>query len=188
MRKLSVFESMTMNGYFAGPNGDMSWAHDSSGDDETQEMVRRNASTPGVLLFGRKTYEMMVSYWPTPQAKQDDPIVAKGMNEAEKIVFSHTLDNVDWQNTTLRKGDLQKEVRALKEQGGKDLVILGSGSLVAQLTEAGLIDEYQIVMKPVVLGGGQTLFGGVRGRLGLRLTDSRTMGNGSVVLRYAPAG
>ena len=101
MRKLSVFESVTLNGYFSGADGDMSWAYAHSADPEFQEFVQGNASAPGVLLFGRVTYQMMESYWPTPLASKNDPVVAKGMNEAEKVVFSRTLEKVDWANTRL---------------------------------------------------------------------------------------
>lgn len=187
MRKLSVFESVTLNGYFSGADGDMSWAYAHRADPEFQEFVQGNASAPGVLLFGRVTYQMMESYWPTPLASKNDPVVAKGMNEAEKVVFSRTLEKVDWANTRLVTGVLPDAVRTLKQQSGKDLVVLGSGSIVAQLAGAGLVDEYQIVVKPVALGKGRTLFEGIDGQMELELTSSRAFGNGSVVLTYVPA-
>ena len=187
MRKLSVFESVTLNGYFSGADGDMSWAYAHSADPEFQEFVQGNASAAGVLLFGRVTYQMMESYWPTPLASKNDPVVAKGMNEAEKVVFSRTLEKVDWANTRLVTGVLPDAVRTLKQQSGKDLVVLGSGSIVAQLAGAGLVDEYQIVVKPVALGKGRTLFEGIDGQLELELTSSRAFSNGSVVLTYVSA-
>jgi dihydrofolate reductase len=187
MRKLSIFESVTLDGYFTDLRGDMSWAHGGADDPEFQEFVKGNASDAGVLLFGRVTYQMMESYWPTPLAAKNDPVVAKGMNEAEKIVFSRTLEQAGWATTTLVKGDLLDTVRTLKKQGGKNLVVLGSGRIVAQLAGAGLVDAYQIVVKPVVLGSGRTLFEGVKERLALKLTGSRAFGNGSVVLNYVTA-
>jgi dihydrofolate reductase len=187
MRKLSIFESVTLNGYFSGPDGDMSWAHASSEDPEFQQFVRGNASVAGMLLFGRVTYQMMASYWPTPAAAQAEPVVAKGMNEAEKVVFSRTLEKVDWSKTTLVRGDVPDAVRTLKKQSGKDLVVLGSGTVVTPLVDAGLVDEYQLVVKPVVLGKGRTLFEGVKKHVALELTSSRSFGNGSVVLNYVPA-
>lgn len=186
MRKVSVFESVTLNGYYSGPDGDMSWAYALSADPEFQEFVKGNASDAGVLLFGRVTYQMMASYWPTPVAAKNDPVVAKGMNEAEKIVFTRTLKTVDWANTTIVRGDLPDAVRKLKQQSGKNLVVLGSGSIVAQLTDAGLVDEYQIVVKPVALGKGRTLFEGVKANLALTLTGSRVFRDGSLVLNYGP--
>ena len=119
-----------------------------------------NASGSGVLVFGRITYEMMASYWPTPMALQNSPAVAKGMNDMQKIVFSRTLDHASWSNTKLVKGDLPEEIRKMKKEAGPDMVILGSGSIVSQLAQESLIDEYQIALCPVVLGNGRTLFDG----------------------------
>src|SRR6185369_77378 len=108
------------------------------------------------LMFGRVTYEMMESYWPTPQAYKNDPVVAEGMNQMQKIVFSKTLDEVSWKNTKLVKRGLAAEVRKLKKEPGKDIVIMGSGTIVSQLTKEALIDSYQLVEIPVVLGKGRT--------------------------------
>lgn len=186
MGKVSVFENVTLNGFFAGPDGDLSWAYANNSDAELQEFTQRNASTPGVLLLGRVTYQMMESFWPTPAAAKIDPVVARGMNEAEKIVFSRSLKSVTWANTTLVPGDIPGAVRRLKQESGKDLVVLGSGSIVTQLTNAGLVDEYQIVVKPVVLGQGRPLFEGVDTPLALMLTSSRSFGNGTIILNYVP--
>lgn len=182
MRKLHVFDNVSLDGFFVDASGDMSWAH--RRDEEWNAFASSNASGNGELLFGRVTYEMMAAFWPTPQAAQMLPDVAAGMNTMHKIVVSRTLDTVAWQNTTLLEGDLAAEVRQLKEQPGPDIVILGSGSIVSQLTEARLIDEYQIVLNPVVLGRGRTLFETVAQRLSLRLTKTRSFANGNVVLWY----
>jgi dihydrofolate reductase len=185
MPKLTVFNHITLDGYFTDRDGDMSWAH--RNDDEWNAFVAENASGEGALLFGRKTYDMMAGYWPTPLAKQHQPDLAERMNAMPKIVFSRTLDQASWNNTTLVNGDLVAEVRDLKQRSGPGLVILGSGSIVSQLAQAGLIDEYQIVVSPVALGGGRTLFEGVRQILNLKLTNCRSFGNGNVFLRYQPA-
>lgn len=188
MRKLMVFESISADGYFADKNSGLGWAHRSSSDNsDFNSWVNSNASSGGQLLFGRITYEMMVSYWPTPMAKQNDPVVAEGMNQAGKIVFSRTLKSADWSNTTLMKGDLVEEVRKLKQGPGGGITILGSGSIVTQLAKAGLIDGYQLVVVPVVLGDGRRLFDGLDKPLDLTLTDSRKFSNGNVVLSYATA-
>ena len=184
MRKLVVFNTVTLDGYFTALNGDMSWAH--SDDAEWNAFVADNAKGGGALVFGRITYELMIQYWPTPLAAQQNPAVAERMNNLSKIVFSRTLDTVSWNNTTLVKGDVAAEMRKLKQAPGEDMVILGSGSIVAQLAQAGLIDEFQIVVKPVVLGAGRTMFDGVKAKLTLKLTTSRTFGNGNVFLRYEP--
>ena len=184
MRKLSVFNSVTLDGYFAGPNGDLSWAHDGSEDAEFNSFVADNAKGGGVLLFGRVTYELMASYWPTPDALKKDPVVAERMNSLPKVVFSRTMARAPWSNTTLVKGDLAAEVRRLKEAPGENMVILGSGSIVSQLTTMGLIDEYQFVVTPVVLGKGKAMFDGIKEKLPLKLTKTRSFGNGKVFLRY----
>ncbi len=184
MRKLVVFNSVTVDGYFTDSNGDMSWAHND--DPEWNAFVEENSSGGGVLVFGRVTYEMMKSFWPTPQALEHYPVVAKKMNDAEKIVFSRTLDQASWNNTTLVKGDLATEIRKLKQESGEDLVILGSGSIVSQLAQEGLIDEYQIVLNPVVLGAGRTMFEGLKKKLKLKLTKTRAFNNGNVFLCYEP--
>ena len=128
---------------------------------------------------------MMASFWPTPEAKKAYPIVADRMNALPKIVFSRTLDKVSWNNTGLLKGDLAGEVRKLKNQPGESMVILGSGSIVSQLAPAGLIDEYQFVVVPVALGKGRTMFEGIKEKQSLKLTGTRSFGNGNVFLTYA---
>ena len=114
------------------------------------------------------------------------PAVAEGMNKLPKIVFSRTLKTASWQNTTLVNGDPVAHVRKLKSEPGPGIAILGSGSIVSQLAGAGLIDEYQIVVNPIVLGKGRTLFEGVQEKIGLKLVKSRAFGNGNVVLYYEP--
>jgi dihydrofolate reductase len=188
MRKLITFNNVTLDGYFTDKNGDMSWAHQSGNDPEWQAFVEENSKGGGVLLFGRVTYEMMASYWPTPMAAQQMPVVAERMNSLPKIVFSRTLEKAFWSNTRLIKGDPASEVRKLKQEPGVGLVILGSGSIVSQLAQERLIDEYQIVVHPIVLGKGRTLFETVKDKLTLKLTKSRAFGNGNVLLCYEPKG
>ena len=181
MRKLTVFNLVTLDGYFAGRGGDISWHNV---DPEFQELAKAAANSGNTLLFGRVTYELMASYWPTPLAARNDPIVAEGMNRMPKIVFSRTLASAPWSNTRLIKGDLAEEVRRLKQEPGEDIAILGSGSIVSQLTQERLVDEYQIVVNPVVLGEGRTMFEGVRDKLTLKRTRTRAFGNGNVLLCY----
>lgn len=185
MRKLSAFENVSLDGFFVDATNDMSWAH--KHDAEWNAFASGNASGEGALLFGRVTYQMMASFWPTPQAAQMLPDVAAGMNRMPKFVASRTLERPDWENTTLLQGDLVAEVRALKASPGPDLVILGSGSIVSQLAQARLIDEFQLVVNPLVLGRGRTLFETVAGRLDLRFSRSRSFTNGNLVLWYEPA-
>jgi dihydrofolate reductase len=182
MRRLSAFEQVSLDGFFVDAKGDMSWAHKQ--DREWSEFAAGNAGGGGTLLFGRVTYEMMASFWPTPAAKQMNAAVAEGMNTMPKVVFSRTLEKASWKNTRLVKGDLEAEVRKMKSASGPGMVILGSGSIVSQLAKAGLIDEYQIVVNPIVLGKGRTLFETVDRRIGLKRTKTRAFGNGNVVLFY----
>ena len=186
MGKLVVFNSISLDGYFVDANGDMSWAHSGAEDDEWDEFVAANASGGGQLVFGRITYELMASYWPTAAALQNDPVVAERMNNLPKLVFSRTLDEASWNRTRLVKDGMAAEMRRLKSEPGNDVAIMGSGSIVSQLTREHLIDEYQVVVVPIVLGAGRTMFDGVGGRLGLRLTKTRSFANGNVYLRYEP--
>ena len=188
MRKLVAFNSTSLDGYFTDANGDMSFAHHIEGDAEWDAFVAGNASGGGVLLFGRKTYELMASFWPTPAAAQMMPVVAERMNNLPKVVFSRTLDKATWTNTKLVKEDLVGAVRKMKAEPGEDMAILGSGSIVSQLAPHGLIDEYQIVVIPVVLGKGRTLFEGVQDKVPLKLTKTRAFRNGNVLLCYEPIG
>lgn len=183
MRKVTVFNFITLNGCFEGPKRDISWhQHDAEGTEYAVEGLKSG----NTLLFGRVTYEMMASYWPTPVALKNDPIVAERMNNADKIVFSRTLKKAAWNNTRLVKDHIEEEIKKMKQLPGKNMTILGSGSIVTQLAEQGLIDEYQIMVDPVVLGGGTPIFKGIKHRLDLKLTATRTFRNGTVLLCYQP--
>lgn len=185
MQSLTAFITTSLDGFFADTSGDLSWAHKS--DPEWSEFVSNNASQSGTLLFGRVTYELMIRYWPTPVTKQQNPVVADGMNSAQKYVFSHTLKQATWQNTTLIKSDLVGEIQKLKQQSGKGLCILGSGTIITQLAEARLIDELQIVVSPIVLGKGKTPFETLKQRLPVKLLKTRAFTNGNVIHYYGPA-
>lgn len=186
MRKITVFNHISLDGYFVDRNGQMNWAHSAPDNQEWNAFVSQNASGSAIFLFGRVTYDLMVGFWPTAMAHQNMPEVAKSMNNSKKMVFSRKLDKVNWQNTTLLKGDLITEMRRLKQEPGDDFVIFGSGTIVTQLAERGLIDEYQLVVNPIALGAGRTMFEGLKTNLTLKLSRSRTFSNGNVVLWYLP--
>ncbi len=186
MRKLVVFNHVSLDGYFVDANGDMSWAKADHLDAEWNAFVAENASGGGVLVFGRITYELMASFWPTPFAIENMPVVAKGMNSMPKVVFSRTLDKASWNNTKLVKGSMVAEIRKMKKEPGEGMAILGSGSIVSQLAQEELIDEYQFVVNPVVLGRGRTMFDSVKEKLTLKRTKTRAFGNGNVLLCYEP--
>jgi dihydrofolate reductase len=187
MRRLTVFNSVSADGYFTDANGDMSWAH--KDDPEFNEFTASNAkrSGGGTLLFGRVTYEMMKAFWPTPEAGKAFPDVAQAMNELSKVVFSRTMKQADWQNTKLVKDDPVAAVKAMKQQSGSDMVLMGSGTIVSLLAGADLIDEYQLIVNPLVLGEGRTLFEGIKKPLPLKLVNERRFKNGNVLLSYESA-
>ena len=181
-RTLSVFNSVSIDGYFTDETSDMSWAHDQ--DPEWNKFIASNASGEAEFVFGRKTYEMMAGFWPTKEAAQTMPDVARAMNRTRKTVFSHTLKAAEWENSRVAKGDLAAEIRKMKREPGPGLLIMGSGEIVSQLTKAGLIDAYQLVVVPIVLGSGRTMFEGVSGKPRLKLTQTRAFSNGNVVCWY----
>jgi len=185
MPTLNVFNNVSLDGYFCGSEGDLSWAYQDPHDDEWNAFVANNAKGGGTLVFGRITYQMMAGYWPTASAAQQNPSLAKYMNAIPKVVFSRTMTEAAWSNTQLLRGDLIEEVRRLKGEPGTGLTILGSGSLISQLTAARLIDQYQVVVKPLVLGQGRSMFHGIGNRVALRQTGARAFGNGNVLLSYA---
>lgn len=184
MQKLIVFNHTSLDGYFVDSNGAMDWAKNDPDDAELNAFAAENAKGEGTLLFGRVTYQLMIHYWPTPMALQNHRDLAERMNRLPKIVFSTTLDEATWSNTRLVKSNMVAEIRKMKQQSGDGMVILGSGTIVSQLAQEGLIDEYQFIVDPVVLGSGRTMFEGLKNKLPLKLTTSRTFASGSVFLRY----
>ncbi len=140
--------------------------------------------TKDAILLGRKTYQLFASYWPTPSAYEDNPILAPMLNDITKIVFSRTLDRAEWNNSRLIKENMAEEISKLKGQPGEDMVILGSGSIVSALTRLGLIDEYELMVSPVVLGRGRSQFEGLDGRLKMKLIKAETLSSGIVILGY----
>jgi dihydrofolate reductase len=161
MRKLSAFIATSLDGYFEGSNQEIDWHNV---DDEFNQFAIDQINTIDTMLFGRRTYELMASYWPTPQAQSDDPEIAEKMNSYPKFVFSKSIPDATWQNTTLLR-DAETEVSKLKQQSGKGLMIFGSVNLVGNLAKSGLIDEFRILVMPVALGEGHSLFGDLGQRL-----------------------
>jgi len=182
-RKLSVFENISLDGYFTDILGDMGWAHEEHRDEEFANFTAGNAAGGGALLFGRVTYETMQAFWTTERA-QAMPEVAKMMNALPKYVFSRTLKTADWNNTTLLHGEPAAEVMRLKKESGGDITVLGSGTIVSQLVQAKLVDGYDFIICPVILGGGRTLFEDLKERRALILEQTRSFRNGKTFLSY----
>lgn len=184
MTRLYSFTMLSLDGCFADARGDMSFLH--SNDPEAREFAAENAKGGGMLVFGRITYEQMAAYWPTPLAAKNARIVAKHMNEMPKLVFSRTLGSPSWQNTRVVSSSPASEIRRLKAEQGLNMTILGSGSIVAALAAENLIDEYQLLVNPIILGDGKRLFSGVANAPRLELVTSRTFKNGNVFSSYRP--
>lgn len=176
---------MTINGFFKGPDDDTSWhMHGEEGNRYSEEKLKQE----NILLFGRVTYEMMRAFWPGEAAAAMFPVVAKMMNESEKIVLSNTLKSAGWNNTTVISGDGIQKVKELKSEEGKDITVLGSGSVISQLANAGLIDEYEFLVDPVAIGKGTPLLTGIEHNLKLKLSGSRIFHiSGAVLLTYSKA-
>ncbi len=181
MRKIIVFDNVTLDGFMAGPNGELDWA---MRDDEVTQYSKEGQASTDMFLFGRVTYEMMASFWPTPAGKSANPVFAEVLNNSPKIVFSSTLEKADWQNTEVVKELNKDEILKLKQQPGKNMMIFGSGTIVEQLTNLGLIDEYQLMVNPVILGTGRPLFTDIKDRITLKLVKTKTFSNGIVLLQY----
>jgi dihydrofolate reductase len=138
----------------------------------------------GAIMYGRTTYKFMEAYW--PNATDNDPVVTERMNNLHKIVFSKSLASADWGETTLLREIVKDEIAQLKQQPGGDIVILGSGEIISTLTTLGLMDEYRLIISPVILGNGHTLFKGVTTRVGLQLVQTKMLGNGIQLQYYVP--
>ncbi len=185
MRKVILFMLISLDGYFEGSNHNIDWHNV---DAEFQEFSNAQLELAGLLMFGRVTYELMAAYWPTPAGLMDDPLTAAAMNRLPKVVFSRTLDHVNWQNTWLVKENIVEEVQRLKDEPGRDIYVFGSSDLSVTLLQHGLIDEFHLLVNPVVLGAGTALFHGIQESLHLRLLKTRTFKNGNILLVYQPEG
>lgn len=183
MRQIFAFLVTTLDGYYEGPNHEFDWP---VVDAEFNEFSIEQLDEVDTLLFGRVTYEGMAAYWPTPEAQRYDPKIAARMNEISKFVVSRTLDKAEWTNTRLVNGDVANEISKLKQQPGRDIAIFGSSALTVNLLRSGLVDELRVMVSPVVLGAGHSLFRAAGERIHLKLLKARTFDSGNVLLYYAP--
>jgi dihydrofolate reductase len=195
MRKLIVNEFMTLDGVMQAPGGaeeDTSGGFKHGGwqmpyaDDVFAKSVIEGMTEAGGFLLGRRTYEIFAAYW--PNAPEEEQSVAVPLNDLPKYVASATLtEPLEWQNSTLLKGDVADAVAALKRESGKDIHVIGSGELVQTLMQHGLVDEYRLMIHPIVLGDGMRLFRDGGKRKPLRLVDSQITTTGVVIATYEPA-
>lgn len=185
MRKVIAHPFVSLDGFMAGPQGEIDW-NEPYFDEEMARYIGEEFNTVGTILFGRRTYQLFVQYWPT-QGVKDDPVFAEKMNTLPKIVFSTTLETVTWNNTRLVKENVAEEIQALKHQEGKDIFIDGSPGLIHSLTRLGIIDEYRLRVHPILLGSGLPFVKNLKERMSLKLVDSRIFQSGVVILHYQPA-
>ncbi len=184
VRKLFIFDFITLDGFFEGINQDLSWHNIEA---EFQQFAIEQLNTIDLLLFGRVTYEMMAAYWTAEHAKTTDPIVVGKMNSTAKIVYSKTLQKAEWSNSVLVNEVVLSDILKLKTQNGKSIAILGSSDLSLSFIKYDLIDEYRLMINPVALGGGKRLFEGINNKLNLKLKITRAFKSGNVLFYYEPA-
>ncbi|MGO4439348.1 dihydrofolate reductase family protein [Rhizobium sp. RAF56] len=182
MRKLIVWNLMTLDGYFEGTKPWDLEFHMLAWGEELERYATELGEEGDMLVFGRKTYEGMASYWPTAE---EAPKIAAYMNGIEKLVASRTMKTANWNNSRVI-ADPAAELTRLKEQAGKSIFIFGSAELVDTLAKAGLIDEYRICLVPVVLGAGNPHFKPAEKQMALELLEATTLKNGALILRYEP--
>ena len=183
MTKIIAYNFITLNGYYKGLNEDISWHR--HGEEESQ-YSEDMLSLGNILVFGRKTYEHMAAFWPMPFARDMFPVVADGMNKAQKLVLtSNPLLDATWNNTKVISGDVVEKMKGLKQTSEKDMAVLGSGTIISLLSDSRLINEYQIMVDPVVIPFGISVFPGIRNNLNLQLTGTRTFKSGVVLLNYS---
>ena len=177
MRKLILQMMVSLDGFFEGPNKELDWH---AWDEEMEKEAHETLDSVDAILLGRVAYQLFADYWPTSK----DSIAPK-LNRLPKIVFSKTLEKVEWNNSGLFKGDIREEFSEAKAEPGKDFILYGGGDIARTFMQLDLIDEYRLIVNPVVLGGGRPLFFG-NGRMSLKLCETRNFKCGNVMLYYQP--
>ncbi len=187
MRKIIVFNLISIDGFFAGEDGNIDWH---MVDDEFNEFAVKHTKEFGAIIFGKTTYKLFEEFWPgavsDPKMSPEDREIAKTIDDMEKIVFSKSLTDVTWKNSKLFHEITPEEVNKWKAGEGKPMAIFGSGTIVQQMTNLGLVDEYRLLVNPIILGRGKPMFKDIKEMQKLKLLDTRTFGNGNVLLTYEP--
>jgi dihydrofolate reductase len=185
MRKIFLFMMVTLDGYFEGPGHDLSWHNV---DAEFNDFAIRQLMEADTILFGKRTYQLMEEFWPSKVGLEDDPEVASLMNNTPKVVVSSSLKTVKetehWKHVRLIKDTVKDELQKLKEQEGKNIIVLASSNLCVSLLSWGLLDEIRIMENPVAIGEGTTLFKGLKKRVKFKLVQERTFHSGNALLTY----
>jgi len=178
MRKICLSMMLSLDGYTEAPGHDINWH---VWDDEMENYMISFFNTVDTIILGRKSYELMLGYWPFETGR-----IARAMNETPKLVFSKTLKEAEW-NSTLLEDIIREDIDKLKQQPGKDMVLFGGATLASAFINRNLIDEYQIIVNPIALGDGSPLFKNLENKLNLKLTGTRVFDCGNVILSYKPA-
>jgi dihydrofolate reductase len=185
MRKIIVFNMVSVDGFFAGVDGNLDWHNV---DDEFNKFAIEQTREFHTILFGRTTYQLFESFWPAvlkdPKTSEDNRKIARNINDIEKFVFSSTLEKVTWNNSKILKKIDSEEIKKLKQEPGKDMVIFGSGTIVQAMTNLNLIDEFRLMINPVILGQGKPMFKDMKNKVNLKLLNTKTFKNGNVLLCY----
>jgi dihydrofolate reductase len=185
MRRLVVDTIMSLDGYFTGPNNEIDWFEFDDDEQAWSVDILRKADT---TIYGRVTYEEFRQFWPSERAKVSgfDPFIIHSLNEYPKFVFSKLLQDAPWKPSTIVRESPNEVIPKMKSEPGKDMVVIGSGSLVAALAREGLIDEYRIRIRPIILGSGRLLFEDRNQRHPLKLVSMMSFKSGVIGLHYEP--
>ena len=182
MKKIIAVEWLSLDGYFSDSNNGTDWF---VSDEETWKYLLKLFASFDTILLGKVTYEMFAAYWPKPNPSDPNPKeLIDFMNNSQKVVFSKSLKKVEWNNSVVMDGIIPEEIIKIKKGSGMDIVIFGSGSIVSQLTKLGLIDEYKFLINPIFLGNGTPIFKSEEAKAKLKYLDSKTFGNGNIMLQY----
>jgi dihydrofolate reductase len=184
MGNVASFIIISLDGFYEGSNGEFDWP---TVDEEFKDFVIHQLDEADTLGFGRATYDHMAEYWPTAQAEANDPAIASRMNSMEKLVFSTTLTDASWSASTVIRGEAAELLPTIKAAPGHELLVIGSAHLTANLAQAGLLDELRVMVCPIVLGHGRSLFEDLKGRIPLSLLHVRQFGSGNLLLTYQPS-
>jgi dihydrofolate reductase len=183
MRTVASFIFTSLDGFYEGPNGELDWPNV---DAEFDDFAIHQLDDADTLGFGRATYDHMAGYWPTAEAEANDPAITSRMNGMDKLVFSRTLADASWTGATVLRGEAAEQIGEIKARDGKDLLIIGSAHLTAELLTAGMLDELRIMIFPIVLGQGRSLFEDLQTRAALTLLRVRQFDSGNMLLTYQP--
>lgn len=187
MRKLKLQVQISVDGFIAGPDGQMDWITWEAGNDFI-DYVTELTDSSGTIVLGRKLAEGFIPYWTNITSNPDDPQYpfARKMADMPKTVFSKTLDKSPWENTAIAKGDLATEINKIKSEPGKDIMIYGGAGLVSSVIKAGLIDEFHLFVSPSAIGKGMTIFNALGNTLKLSLIKATPLASGIIILHYQP--